>query len=135
MPGEVVEALGHLLGGYDFPGMKAIHAELHARCEEMGHVCPSRATLYKMIGAHEGASYRAADLPPAVQAALYNLDHEARVPARQVAFYAFNYGEIEAVQWAAGLPWLALYQAARMRGWRATCRGLLDAAMAVRKIR
>jgi len=73
-------------------------------------------------------------LPPAVRAALYNLDDDAMVPAAQLAFYCFNYGNLGAMSYAAGMPWLALFQAKRMRGWRFSSKGVLDAVMRVRGV-
>lgn len=78
--------------------------------------------------------YAAHELPDAVQRALYNVDLQGDVPAAQIAFYAFNHGDPRAVSWAAGMPWLALHHAARMRGWRAKSRGLLRAVMQWRRI-
>jgi hypothetical protein len=51
------------------------------------------------------------------------------VPGHQLAFYCFNYGSLGAISYAAGLPWLDLYQARRMRGWRPRSFGLLLAVM------
>lgn len=79
-------------------------------------------------------SYPIAPLPAGVRETLYNLDETGEVPGHQLAFHCFNYGGVAALSFAAGLPWLALYQAARMRGWRARSRGLLDAVIAVRGI-
>ena len=95
---------------------------------------PSRATLYQLMATTPPASQSIAELPPAVRAALYNLSDSGEVPGHQLAFYCFNYGGIEAMSFAAGLPWLALYQAARMRGWRARSRGLLAAVLSARGI-
>ncbi|HEV8240093.1 MAG TPA: hypothetical protein VGS57_12050 [Thermoanaerobaculia bacterium] len=79
-------------------------------------------------------SYSIAGLPAAVRATLYNLSDTGEVPGHQLAFYCFNYGGLEAMSFAAGLPWLALYQAARMRGWRPRSRGLLAAVLDAREI-
>ena len=65
---------------------------------------------------------------------MYNLGPEAEVPGHQLAFYCFNYGDLPAVSFAAGLPWLALYQARRLPGYRARSRGLIDAVMRVRGV-
>ncbi len=60
---------------------------------------------------------------------------EAReVPGPQLAFYCLNYGGIGAISFAAGLPWLALYQAALIPGWRRRSGGLLEAIRRVRGI-
>ena len=57
--------------------------------------------------------------------ALYNLAPGGTVPGPQLGFYCFNYGCVAAISYAAGLPWLDLYQASRLRGWRRRSRGLL----------
>jgi len=79
-------------------------------------------------------AYRWADLPAAVQRSLHNLDEDTWVPARQVVFAAFNYGDVHAISFASGLPWLALYQADRVRGWRPKSHALLRAVMTGRGI-
>ncbi len=68
-------------------------------------------------------------LPANVQAALYNLDASATVPGRQLVFHVFTYGDTRALGFAATLPWLDLYQAARMRGWRRKSLALLRAVI------
>ena len=70
-----------------------------------------------------------------VAATLYNLAPDAVVPGAQLVFYCFNYGSLAAMSFAAGLPWLDLRRASRLRGWRSRSRGLLDAVMRVRGIR
>jgi hypothetical protein len=79
-------------------------------------------------------TYRVGDLPAPVQDALYNLEPDSEVPAHQLAFYCVNYGDLEAVSFAAGLPWLAIYQALRMRGYRPKSRGLIEAVARARRI-
>jgi hypothetical protein len=74
------------------------------------------------------------DLPEPVREALYNLDATSLVPGPQLAFYCFNYGDLAAVSFAAGLPWLDLYRALRMPGYRPKSRGLLEAVARVRGI-
>lgn len=56
------------------------------------------------------------------------------MPGPQLAFYCLNYGSLAAISYAAGLPWLDLYQAGRLRGWRPRSRGLLDAVLRARGI-
>ena len=56
------------------------------------------------------------------------------VPGHQLAFYCFNYGTSDVMSFAAGLPWLDLYQAAHLRGWWPRSRGLLDASLRARRI-
>ena len=106
--------------------------QLGERCRSHGLEPPSRATVYKLLATLPTPVYRLAELPPAVQHALYNLAPDSQVPAHQVAFYCFNYGDLGAISFAAGLPWLALYQARRLPGHRSKSRGLLEAVMHVR---
>lgn len=78
--------------------------------------------------------YRIEALKPAVRETLYNLPEAGDVPGHQLAFHCFNYGSTEAMSFAAGMPWLALFQAARLRGWRPRSRGLLEAVLKARRI-
>jgi hypothetical protein len=123
-----------LLAGYEFPGVKQVLSDLRQRCGENRLPCPSRATVYKLMQQLPGETYPVADLPPVVRAALYNQSVDATVPGHQLAFYCFNYGALGAIHYAAGMPWLPLYQAYRMRGWRPKSRGLLKAVLLARGI-
>jgi len=107
-------------------------AEIAKRCRREGVRPPSRATVYKLLDTLPTRSYRFRDLPPSVQDALYNLGPGSEVPGHQVAFYCFNYGDLAAVSWASGLPWLAIHQALNLPGWRARSRGLADAVARTR---
>ena len=109
-------------------------AELADHCAKTGLRAPARATVYEAMARTPARSYAIAELPAAAREALYNLSPTGRVPGHQLAFYCLNYGGLEAVSFAAGLPWLALYQAARLPGWRKRSRGLLDAIRRVRGI-
>ncbi|MBN1770749.1 MAG: hypothetical protein JXB32_05775 [Deltaproteobacteria bacterium] len=104
------------------------------RCRRHGLAAPSRATVYKLLRVIDGPHHRVADLPDLVQAALYNLEADSVVPERQVAFYCFNYGDLAALSFAAGLPWLALYQARHTPGHRPRSLGLLRAVLRARGI-
>jgi hypothetical protein len=106
--------------------------DLVAACARRGLPAPARATLYACLGRVEPHRYRVAELPAAARRSLYNLGARARVPGHQLAFYCFNYGDLEAMSFAAGLPWLDLYQAARLGGWRPRSRGLLASVLGVR---
>jgi len=114
--------------------MAAIHRRLTDVCVERGVRAPSRASLYNVLARIEGHSYDLSALPPHVREALYNLAPNATVPGHQLVFYCVNYGSFAAVSFAAGLPWLDLHQAWRLRGWRPRSRGLLQAAMRARAI-
>lgn len=131
---RVLSIVEEAAGGYERPAMAALMETVARRCREQGLAPPSRATLYKLMARLPTATCRLGDLPPAVRAALYNLEPDSQVPAHQVAFYCFNYGDLRAIAFASGLPWLALYQARRLPGFRAKSRGLLDAVVAARGI-
>jgi hypothetical protein len=134
VPAEVLGLLQSLLLEYDKPAIRDIASALERQCHERHLRCPSRASIYKLLDAADGHTYTMTALPAAVQHALYNLGPEALVPGRQVAFYCFNYGDLAAICFAAGMPWLDLYQAARLRGWRDKSRGLLEAVCRARQI-
>lgn len=116
------------------PSIASVREKLAARCQSEGIRPPSRATVYKLLDTLPTQSYRPGDLPAAVRNALYNLDADSVVPAHQVAFYCFNYGDLEAMSFAAGLPWLAIHQALRVPGYRKAGRGLIEAVARARGI-
>lgn len=115
--------------------MSALQRRIAAQCAERGLKGPARASLYNALARMDGHSYAIAPLPAVVSGVLYNLDPSGRVPGHQLAFYCFNYGSVPAVSYAAGLPWLDLYQARRLRGWRPRSAGLINAVMRARGIR
>ena len=131
---SVQSKLRTLLSGHDRPSMKQVMFDLNSYCKRRSLRCPSRATLYQFLNKVELPTIRVASLPPTVKQALYNFTDSSEVPEHQLAFYCLNYGDVPAMSFAAGLPWLALYQAARMRGWRPKSRGLLRAIMKTRRI-
>ncbi len=114
--------------------MQDLEQALGLRCKPLHVHAPSRATLYNYLARCPSHVYSVPDLPKHVQDALYNLDLAGKIPGPQLAFYAFQYGDTNAASYAAGLPWLDLYQADRMRGWRSRSRGLLSAVMRQRNI-
>ena len=134
MEAGVERALVDALSGQEQPPMEEVLRGLAAQCTVLGARCPSRATLYHFMAAGTGRLIPMGDLPAPVRRCLYNLDGDARIPGHQVAFHAFNDGDLGAVMFAAGMPWLDLYRAARMRGWRPRSRGLLRAVQRVRRI-
>lgn len=115
--------------------MMHLQRRISDTCDALGLRPPSRASLYNTFPRIEGHRYSIALLPDHVAAALYNLAPAGEVPGHQLAFHCFNYGSLPAISYAAGLPWLDLYQAARLRGWRPRSRGLLRAVMRGRRIR
>ena len=114
--------------------MRDILSRIDAGCRRKGLATPSRATIYNLIDTMRSPALRCGDLPMPVQNALYNLEPASEVPPRQVAFYCFNYGDLAAVSFASGLPWLALHQARRLPGYRAKSRGLLEGVARARGI-
>lgn len=108
--------------------------EIGRECRRKGLRPPSRATVYKLLDTLPTRVYPVSGLPHPVREALYNLDAGSEVPGHQLAFYCFNYGNLAAMSFASGLPWLALHQALRLPGHRARSRGLLEAVAHVRGI-
>lgn len=115
--------------------MASLVRRVTERCAAEGLEPPARSSLYNALSKLEGQRYDMPALPPAVTQALYNLAPTARVQGPQLAFYCLNYGSLAATSFAAGLPWLDLYQARRLRGWRPRSRGLLTAILRARGIR
>ena len=134
LPDPVNRELHRLLLGFERPSVRALMGELQRFCRRRRLGSPSRATIYNFMARCPPHEYPIRDLPDPVRAALYNLDLEGSVPGHQLAFYAFQYGDTRAASFAAGLPWLDLYQADRMRGWRPRTHGLLRAALRRRGI-
>ncbi len=134
VPAVVIEAMAPSLHALERPPFAQMRAAVAARCQEAGCKTPARATLYALIARAPAPSYAPADLPAYVRETLYNLPGVASIPAPQLVFHCFNYGGVTAMSFASGLPWLALYQAARLRGWRPKSRGVLLAVMRLRGI-
>lgn len=134
VPAAVLARLRPLLLGQEKPRLSEVQRALAESLEGKGLRVPARATLRSAFERIDGHVYRIPELPSHVRDALYNLDPEGSVPGHQLVFYALQYGTLRAVSYAAGLPWLDLYQAARLGGWRPQSRGLLDAALLVRGI-
>ena len=155
---EVSRKLDELLQGQERPPVRAIQSELRSFCRARGLRPPARSTLYQLMDRLPPRGYAIADLPAAVRQTLYNfvresstsadvverspegrqrnnLPSDTTVPGHQLAFHCLNYGGLEAMSFAAGLPWLALHQAAQMRGWRPRSRGLLEAILHARGLR
>src|SRR5205823_2245542 len=122
-----------ILAGQERPRVTAVYASLRAHCMRRGLEPPARASVYNAINRLKSPEFRVHDLPPAVRRVLHNVEAD-RVPGPQVAFAAFNYGDERALSFAAGLPWICLHHAARMRGFRPKSRALLRAVMSFRRI-
>lgn len=134
LDGRVLAVLAEALSGQERPSLAEILVQVGKRCRREGFEPPSRATVYKLLKSLPTPTYRVSSLPPQVRRALYNLGHQSDVPAHQVAFYCFNYGDLAAASFAAGLPWLAIHQALRLPGYRARSRGLVEAVARARGI-
>lgn len=130
----VLELVRRVFSTQERPGMSAALAEVVERCRKASLRPPSRATVYKLLETLPSGRWRVSELPQSVRDALYNLNETSAVPGHQLAFYSFNYGDLAAVSFASGLPWLALHQALRLPGFRPKARGLLEAAVAARGI-
>ncbi len=125
--------LAQMLRGHDRPSMTEVKRRLQQRAKILRVRAPSRASIYNFLPRCPPHRYAIAELPEWVRAALYNLT-TGTVPGHQLVFYAFQYGDSRAMCFAASLPWIDLYLADRMRGWRARSHGLLRAAMKYRAI-
>lgn len=134
MDPRIRRKLRALLAVLERPSISVVLADLRAFCEKRGLKTPSRATVYAFVPRCPSHLYVVAELPEHVRDALYNLDPAGTVPGHQLAFYAFQYGDSRAASFAAGLPWLDLYQADRMRGWRDRSHGRLRAVLQRRGI-
>lgn len=134
LPSELQSKLEGLLQGQERPPVRAILSRLADYCADKAFDVPARATIYAAMARVPAGAYRVRELPPAVRESLYNLAEDGSVPGHQLAFHCLNYGSTAAASFAAGLPWLALYQAARLPGWRPRSRGLLEAIVKVRGI-
>lgn len=134
LPKVVLAELRAAALGDDRPSMAALQRLVSERCRSAGLKPPVRASLYNALARLDGHLYSVATLPPPVVDALYNIASDGRVPGHQLAFHCFNYGSLAAISYAAGLPWLDLYQARRLRGWRPRSLGLLLAVMRRRGI-
>jgi hypothetical protein len=130
----VIEGLRTLLLGVDRPPMTEVETQIRAICAWHGQRPPARASLYNVLRRLDGHEFEVSSLPAHVRQALYNVDPLGSIGGARLAFYCFNYGSIEAASFAAGLPWLDLYQASHLRGWRARSLGLLRAVLHVRGI-
>jgi hypothetical protein len=131
----ILEEIRSLLFGFDRPSMTAVVSQLAHYAARHGLRAPSRASVYNALARIPGHVYPTALLPDHVREVLYNLPAEGEVPGHQLVFYCFNYGSLPEVSYAAGLPWLDLFQASERRGWRPRSRGLLEAVMRVRGVR
>jgi hypothetical protein len=125
MAAETMARLAKVLGAHERVPMRQVMAALAAPGRQRRRRSPSRAVIYQFMAHTPLHFFALQELPREVREALYNLAGETRVPAPQVVFYCFNHGTVSAMSFAAGLPWIDLYQAERMRGWRPASLALL----------
>ncbi|MBN1960798.1 MAG: hypothetical protein JW841_07605 [Deltaproteobacteria bacterium] len=128
-----ITKLQELTCGYLQPRMTAIMQQLQDYCRLHHEKVPARATVYNALITLPTTQYKVATLPAEVRQALYNMNAESIVPGHQLAFYCLNYGNARAISFTASLPWLALYQAQRQRGWHKKSLGLLTAILRARR--
>jgi hypothetical protein len=134
MSPKVQRIVESLLCGQERPAMRDLLAQIGERCRDCGEHCPSRATVYTCLSHASGPTYAVRELPTNVRASLYNIGDNAVVSGRQLAFYLFNYGDAQSLSFASGMPWLCLYQAERLRGFRNKSHALLRAIVRARRI-
>ena len=129
-----VEAeLRRLLYATDRPAVTALARQLQQTCKRWGEPAPSRASLYNAIKRLPAPQYPVSALPQAVRNTLLNID-SPEVGGAWLVFYAFNHGSLEALSFAAALPWICLQQATTIRGWRPKSYALLQAVLDYREI-
>ena len=130
----VQDKMRQLLLQTDRPRISDLMRELKRYCIAHGERCPSRASLYNFAKNVQAHSYLPKDLQRELRDSLYNLAQDQPVPGHQLVFYALHNGNTAAICQAAALPWLDLYQASLLPGWRPRSRGLLRAIMRSRGI-
>lgn len=131
---KVLAKLQALLEGQERPAVRDLLQQMRVFCAPLGLRAPARATVYQAMALLPSPAFSIDELPPQARETLYNLSSKGSVPGHQLAFYCLNYGGAQAMSFAAGLPWLTLYQAARLPGWRPRSRGLLEAILKARGI-
>jgi hypothetical protein len=104
-----------MLRGQERPEIDDVRERLAALSRSLRVQPPSRATIHNFIPRCRPHRYAIATLPAEVRTALYNLEAAGTVPGPQLVFYAFQYGDLRATCFAAGLPWIDLHLADRMR--------------------
>ncbi len=117
------------LHGVERPDLEEVQRSLRTYAIRHRLKPPSRATIYNFVARCPPHEYAMTELPVYVRDALYNLGTSGIIPGHQLAFYAFQYGDVRAASFAAALPWLDLHQADRLRGWRPRSHGLLRAVL------
>lgn len=134
LPVNLIKKLNHLLSSQNRPTMSELLRGIKEYCLKKNYSIPARCTIYNFMERAPVPLYLPAQLPGHVRQSLYNLDLSNPIPGHQLVFYCINYGDLRAVCFAASLPWLSLYQASRMRGFRPKSRGLLESVLRKRGI-
>ncbi len=120
--------------GYDRPGASEVSRGLAEFCQRSGRRVPARSTIYNAVNRLPPIEYDRGALPESVKRTLHNIGG-VRIAGRQIVFATFNYGDTAAISYASTLPWLCLWAAAQMRGWRPKSLALLRAVMHRRGMR
>lgn len=126
---EVRAELARLLGGYDRPKVSDVRAQLARFCARRGLPEPSRAAVYAWIPRAEVPRYRVGKLPSHIRELIHNLDDGTDIPGSQLVAVIVNNGDARALSFAAGMPWLCLVRAVRLRDFRPKSYALLQALL------
>jgi hypothetical protein len=130
---QVESKLVELLESGDRPAVVDVLRQLGAFCRRRGLQMPSRATVYNAMHRVPMPVYDFDELPGSVRQTLHNVAR-GKIPGQQVVFAAFNFGDVRAISFASGLPWICLHRASTIPGFRPKSFALLSAVMAYRGI-
>lgn len=128
----VLNELARLLFTQALP-MPQVVDRVRAFSRRRGDRVPSRAAIYQWARTVPAPPVPVAELPPFARDALYNLAGTPLVPADQLAFCCFNYGDTRAIAYAAALPRPVLSRALSTPGWRPKSRALARAVLLSRR--
>jgi hypothetical protein len=130
----VLNELARLLFTEALP-MAQVVSRVRAFSRRRGDRAPSRASIYQWARVVPAPPVPVAELPPFARDALNNLAGTPLVPADQLAFCCFNYGDTRAIGYAAALPRPVLSRALSTPGWRPKSRALARAVLLSRRAR
>jgi hypothetical protein len=129
MPPDLQLELDRLFSGAERPRMRDVRAQLAVYCARRGLRPPSRAAIYAWLPRAAVPSYRIGELPAHVRELIHNLDDAAEIPGPQLVCVLMNHGDTRALSFAAGMPWLCLVRAERLRDFRPKSHALLRAVL------
>lgn len=132
---ELQRQLDRLFSGAERPRMRDVRAQLAATCARGGLQPPSRAAIYAWLPRAAVPSYRVGELPAHLRELIHNLDDAAEIPGPQLVCALMNHGDTRALSYAAGMPWLCLVRAERLRDFRPKSHALLRAVLRGRGLR